>query len=295
MNTVGKILVILNFFFAVIVGAFLVVDFATRTNWKIAHDKLEAQIKVLEPDRQAHSADASDYRNKAKELELEVVKLAQTIDDQKRQAEVEQISGQNKLEDVKRKLVDATQTNQKTLADLERLKASEKDLKQTVKEREQAIQLVQDDVKKYRTDAIANEQLAKQLADRNQELLNQLLVLQEKYNKDILARGPGGGGSDTNIPKSANEPNPPSTFVKGKVERVLPEDATLVRISVGTDQGVNKGNTMEVFRTSPAPKYLGMVRIVDASPNQSVGRLIVPTGSARPQLMEGDSVWSKLK
>ena len=30
MNTVGKILVILNFVFAVVVGAFLVVDFATR-------------------------------------------------------------------------------------------------------------------------------------------------------------------------------------------------------------------------------------------------------------------------
>ena len=39
MNTVGKILVVLNLVFALAAGAFMVLDFATRTN---AHNKAEA-------------------------------------------------------------------------------------------------------------------------------------------------------------------------------------------------------------------------------------------------------------
>ena len=92
-----------------------------------------------------------------------------------------------------------------------------------------------------------------------------------------------------------NEANPPSGMVKGKIEHVDAKDNTLVQISVGTDQGVNKNNTMEVFRTTPSPKYLGMVRIVDSQPHRSVGRLIVPPGTSRPQLQEGDLVWSRLR
>ena len=97
------------------------------------------------------------------------------------------------------------------------------------------------------------------------------------------------------MPRTGNEPNPPSALVKGRIERVLPEDTTTVRISVGTDNGVNKGNTMEVFRTSPAPKCLGMLRILDAGPNQAVGRLVVTPGAKAPQLADGDHVWSRLK
>jgi len=294
MNTVGKILVILNFLFAVVVGAFLVVDFATRTNWKTENETLQKQVKIATAERDQHAGDGSEYRSKAKELELEIVKLTATLADQEAQTRVEVLSIQNKLEDAKNKAKEADISLTKALSDIERLKVSEKDLKTTVKDREQAILQAQEDVKKYRTDAIANEQLAKQLADRNQEILSQLIAAQQKNIELTVARGAGGGGEPT-IARTGNEPNPPTTFVKGKVERVLPEDTTLVRISLGTDHGVNKGNTMEVFRTAPAPKYLGMVRIVEASTNQSVGRLIVPTGAARPQLVEGDQVWSRLK
>ena len=109
----------------------------------------------------------------------------------------------------------------------------------------------------------------------------------------MLLAGSGPGTSGTGITvKNANDPNPPKTFVKGRIEKV---DGLLVQISLGTDQGVNNNNTLEVFRTSPEPKYLGMVRIVDAKVNTSVGRLIVPAGTTvRPQLREGDNAWSKL-
>src|SRR5205823_740313 len=46
MNTVGKTLVILNLIFALLTGGFLVIDFATRTNWKNAYEQQQREMVV---------------------------------------------------------------------------------------------------------------------------------------------------------------------------------------------------------------------------------------------------------
>ena len=48
MNTIGKILVVLNLVFALVVGGFLVIDFATRTNWKTAYESLKSRYGIPE-------------------------------------------------------------------------------------------------------------------------------------------------------------------------------------------------------------------------------------------------------
>src|SRR4029079_11105500 len=44
MNTMGKILVILNLLIALATGLFLVFLFATRTNWKRGYDELKVEL-----------------------------------------------------------------------------------------------------------------------------------------------------------------------------------------------------------------------------------------------------------
>src|SRR6188474_1952010 len=46
MTVLGKILAFLNLAFALTVGGFIVVDFATRTNWHDAYNKLRDEMKV---------------------------------------------------------------------------------------------------------------------------------------------------------------------------------------------------------------------------------------------------------
>src|SRR5437762_13781672 len=53
MNAVGKTLVILNFIFAVVVGGLLVVDFATRSNWKQRAEEIQVAYNVLQSGRSA--------------------------------------------------------------------------------------------------------------------------------------------------------------------------------------------------------------------------------------------------
>ena len=93
--------------------------------------------------------------------------------------------------------------------------------------------------------------------------------------------------------RDPNGPNPPAVMVNGKIEKV--DGVDLVLLSLGTDHGVAKGNTLDVYRTEPVPKYLGMVRIIDAEHHRSVARLI-PTsnGAYRAKLQAGDLVTSKL-
>jgi len=293
MNTVGKTLVILNFLFAVIVGGFLVVDFATRSDWKTAYKSLNDQVTVLKADRDTAVDSMNPLINKNKELETKLENLKKDMDDQAVKAKADQLKFEGQLLDTKIELDDARLSLTKARTDVERLKVAEADLRGIVKEREAKILSLQDINAKLGVAAIASEQKAVTAAERNQELLKQVQDLTAQMNQIKLA---GATGQVPGITvKTGTTLNPPPTLVKGKIERVDPADKTLVEISLGTDQGVNKNNTLEVFRTSPEPKYLGVVRIVDANFNKSVGRLIVAPGTTvRPQLQVGDSAWSYL-
>jgi hypothetical protein len=59
---------------------------------------------------------------------------------------------------------------------------------------------------------------------------------------------------------------------EGTVTRV-DADKKLVTISIGSDAGLQKGYTLEVYRLKPQPKYLGTVRVVEVRPTESVGQV----------------------
>ena len=83
----------------------------------------------------------------------------------------------------------------------------------------------------------------------------------------------------------------PPEDVKGKILEVDPRSG-LATISIGTDYGVNVGNTLEVYHLSPKPEYVGTVRVVDANFKQAVVRPVLPlrTGS----LQKDDIVASRI-
>jgi hypothetical protein len=64
--------------------------------------------------------------------------------------------------------------------------------------------------------------------------------------------------------------NPPAQDVEGVVKKI--DQTGLVTISIGSDAGLAKGHTLEIYRLNPA-KYLGTVRILEVNPSESVGRL----------------------
>jgi hypothetical protein len=65
--------------------------------------------------------------------------------------------------------------------------------------------------------------------------------------------------------------NRPTEDLEGVVKKV---DASsgLMTLSIGSDAGLAKGHTLEVFRLTPTPKYLGRIRILEVTATEAVGQ-----------------------
>ena len=120
-------------------------------------------------------------------------------------------------------------------------------------------------------------------ANRTQEMNERLLVQVETLSKARKA--------DTNIaaPSAGPKVNPPSEEVKGTIKETDAQSG-LVTISIGTDKGIKEGNTLDVFSLNP-PSYKGSIVILNARPNEAVGR---PTSKGRIPLQVGDKVASNV-
>ncbi len=87
------------------------------------------------------------------------------------------------------------------------------------------------------------------------------------------------------------EKNPPAQDVEGVVKKV--DASGLVTISVGSDAGLVKGHTLEVFRTTaPTPKYMGTIQVLETTRTEAVCR---PVGHMPGMPTAGDRVASRIK
>jgi hypothetical protein len=286
MNTIGKILVVLNFLFAIIVGVLLVFDFAARNKWKDAYEALkkEGGIVVRSQEETLKSVksvlkDLNDAQLKIEAIQKdkEVLEIAAKVAEEQYTLNIKDLN--LKLQDMDLTLKASTDAKQRLTEEIE-------GLNKTITTREQAIVKLEATVKALTVKALSAESLAGARQQQNENLLEQIRELSNK-----VARLEGGVNPDADVVRNPNAPNPPAVLVNGKIEKV---DGDLVQIALGTDHGLNKNNTLDVYRTQPEPKYLGMIRIVDANHHKSVARFVAVGAQARPQLKEGDLVTSKL-
>jgi hypothetical protein len=84
--------------------------------------------------------------------------------------------------------------------------------------------------------------------------------------------------------------NPPPENVEGTVKEV--DKGGLIKISIGSDAGLKKGHTLEVYRVNDkAAKYLGRVRVIEVSAKEAVAQ---PVGKLTGDIEKGDRVASKI-
>ncbi|MBM4097547.1 MAG: hypothetical protein FJ261_12310 [Planctomycetes bacterium] len=87
----------------------------------------------------------------------------------------------------------------------------------------------------------------------------------------------------------AGKRNPPTAPLEGKVLRA--DASGLVQVSIGSDFGLERGHTLELFRLNPA-KYIGIVKIIEVNAKDAVAQ---PVGTLNDRPMAGDSVASQIK
>lgn len=288
MNTVGKMLVILNFLFAVIVGALLVMDVAVRNQWKLAYHELKREADVLktgrDTDAKAMASITADYQRKTLEFE----KIKQDVADDKTMVKSREDDYKLQVANLIEKLGAKDVTVKEIQKALDRNVFENDEHKKTIQDRQALIVKLELDIKVVRVELGDLKGKYQTALSRNEGILEQL----QAFSKQNAMKEQG-INPDRPAIKTATDRNPPAVLVNGKVEKV--EGTEWMEISLGTDHGVNKNDTLDVYRLQPEPKYLGMIRIVSANTHKSVAKL-VPSGNQgfRPVLRAGDLVTSKV-
>jgi chromosome segregation ATPase len=292
MNTIGKILVVLNLVFALLTGGFLAYDFAARSNWKQEAEHRERVFKVAK-------ANADALQGTLKTALADKKKLQEQLDNLMIDAKSDHGNIKIKMADLEKELNAQKERTkleilnaEKALAEAERRHKEVQLLTDVIKKREEEIAKAQLEVTKYRTAALQAEDQARTASLRAANLLEQLKQKEIQLAKALV---PGGTATPTASVRDPGYQNPPPAYVKGKIEKINATDRGLVQINIGSDVGIQENNTLEVYRLRPAPEYLGRLRIVDVHHHSAIGRLMRTGAGAPPPLREGDEVASTIR
>lgn len=300
MTVVGKILVFLNLVFSLVVGGFAVVDYAVRTQWASAYKKvqddnttLRAAVETFRGESQRLAKERDDLFDN---LNAQRVLFDRDAKDDKeglgsrvaaRAVAVlkEQGTKLNQLEqevgNLRTQLAKEKGESSKYLAmekvyktDTERRQQDVKILREALKTEQDKNFKQQQDVNAMRDDMVSAQIAAKTLKDRNGQMEEQLQNLARSLAQLRSSSGSGG----------ARGVNPPPEDVQGLVQK---KDGNLVTISIGSDSGLVKGHTLEVFRLGANYGYVGRIKIVEVEAKQAVGEVV---GRLTKTIQVGDRV-----
>jgi hypothetical protein len=251
--------------------------YSTHQNWK---EKTEALNTQLQTERTKNEQLKTEHNLKVEELDRNKVAAEQQV--AKLETERASLVAANSLI---QKQLDAAQQNERqriaavaSTQDLnQKLTAEVTGLRQRVRTEEQARDTA------FTQALNATEQLH-QARNRYEAAL--------ETSRQLTAQNVGMRHSMRE--QGLNPDKPPGSVVPtvdGVVSQVRRNaGAQLVEFSIGADDGLEPGNTVEVFRGT---RYLGRLDVIQTSPDKSVGR--VDRRYLQGQIQEGDRVATRLR
>jgi hypothetical protein len=274
MNLLGKIFTVLILLTSVVLMVVAMFVYSTHRNWQDAYNQLNAKLQAAT----IANADAeTKYLEQIGQLKSEQTAAVQDV---------------AKLETERNAILTQNQAIQKEVDDLRRdqaqnvamVKATEENINRLTQEvlglRDSIRVAMQERDEQFHTTLKATSELhstagqLQQLEERSSQIVAQLADVKAKATE---------GGVDLNgeyIPR-----------VRGKVSRSLRSAGKqLIEITIGADDGVRPGQTVEIFR---GERYLGRAEILKADPDRAVGQII--REFQQGQIQENDDVATKLR
>ncbi|MCI0332681.1 MAG: hypothetical protein L0228_05615 [Planctomycetes bacterium] len=277
MNWLGKVFVVLILLMSVIFMALSMAVYATHKNWKLVADNLNKQLEQATAEKEQLT---TAHNRRVEELSTEIEAAEQQV----RKLETERVS-----------LADR---NVQIQAELEQLKQKQGEQLATMTATQELNKGLTTEVTKLR-DQIRTEQQARDAAvAATLTATEQLHQVSGEYNtarerNDQLVKQVS-GMTHVMREKGINpntEPESVVPTVNGVVSQIRRVGgAQLIEVTIGADDGLAAGNTLEVSRGG---KYLGRIEILRTSPDKSVGR--VDRRFQQGQIQEGDRVATRIK
>lgn len=282
MNFVGKVLIVLNLVLCLMFMAFAGAVFTAQSNWGAALAGAKAKQATLQTtigesnaayaklkaDTDTELASREDRAKKAEAENMALNTQLVTTQGERDQARTERNAAQTEAKI-------ASEESRDRIAESEQLRTETSKLRAKIDTQIDTIRGQQDDI-------IARDRRLAQYE------LKQVDVLQKLSNQEKLLRF-NDIDPDEIIDQELQEP-PPRVFGKVAAARKnASRDTELVEVTIGSDDGLQKGHTLWVYR---GEKFLADIRLIDVRPDRSVGEVVKRAKNG--VIGRGDNVASKL-
>ena len=280
MNWLGKVFVVLILIMSVMFMAFAMAVYATHKNWREVIEGPNGLARQLQDAQQANEQLKSEHNRRVEDLTRE----KEGAEQQLAKLETERVALDDRNEQIQAELDQHKQQQREHIAAVastqslnEGLANEAGGLRQQIRTEQQARDAA---FAKTLEATEAVHQLTGQYEsarERSEQLTKQVSGMTQVMHAE---------GIDP-----ATDPAGVVPTVDGVVSQIRRRaGAQLVEVTIGADDGLKAGNTVEVFRGS---KYLGRVEILQTSPDKSVGR--VDRRFQQGQIQEGDRVATRLR
>jgi hypothetical protein len=277
MNWLGKVFVVVILILSLVFMGLAMAVYATHKNWQQVSLDLNKKLQASQAENQKlqteHNRRIEELESAKTAAEQQAAKLdAERVALAEHNAQIQaELDGLRQNQRVAIASVDATQKINVGLASdvtglRKQIKDAQLDRDKLFKSALDATEELHQAAGEYNTARERNEQLTKQTAGMT-------AVMREK-------------GIDPNTDPGSVVPTVEGVI--SKIERKA--GGQLVEVTIGADDGLKAGNTLEVSRGA---KYLGRVEIIQTSPDKSVGR--VDRKFQQGQIQEGDRVATRIK
>lgn len=281
MNFIGKIFVWLILIASIIFMTLAAAVYATHRDLEAAVKQTEAQLTEAK----------TRYDQLDTEFKRTTTSLEQRLEEQQQQVrklETERVALETRNNTIQAEVDQLKETRREAVA---AVAATEQNNERITKENEG----LREDIRN--SEVAADEAFRKALAavEELNQLQGQLENVGER-NADLTQQN---AQMTSVMRESGLDPATPAGAVKPRVDGFVSAvrrkgSLQLVEISIGADDGLKKGHTVEVFRRSAtSAKYLGRIEILTTSPDKAVGR--VDTRFQEGRIQEGDRVATRLK
>jgi hypothetical protein len=286
MTIVGKILTIVCLVFSVVVAGFAVTSYTVRYNYDLALKEQSKHYKVAQYNAEQFYQEMQKTKGEADSRVAAVEAQAKSLRDEVEGYTTQLAGAAKRVTDAEARAAAAETVAKASEVDVARRQADAEKLRETLAiEINRNTTLVRNE-NIMRDRAVAAEIQVKSLTTRLAGLENQL---QESTKLVILAKQNAGSGS---LNRSGSAANPPPENIEGLVKTTDP--GGLIKLTIGSDAGLAKGHTLEVYRLSSIQsqnKYLGRVRILEVTPHEAVAQ---PFGRLNDKPQAGDHVASHI-
>jgi septal ring factor EnvC (AmiA/AmiB activator) len=259
MNTFGKAMVVLIMVMSIVFMSFSVIVNVTHKNWREEAEKVRGQLSQAQAQNQQLQAQVDTLQKDIENERTEKLKRVAALETERENLRREFLEREREhaaLVEQNRQLIaqnEAVQNNMKAqLAELDKLRA---DIRAVQAEKEENFQNV---VKL--TDRLNQAQgQLENIKNRNVQLTQQAARLLSLLDAHDI------------------NPNEPVDGVPPRVDGLVlaVNNQGMVEISLGSDDGIRRGHTLDVYRNNATTsKYLGRIQVLTTQPDKSVAKIL---------------------